>query len=122
MHKYEHPVPKVEKRLKARYRQLVSEHLNQKTDCAAGAKALPAETASAFAATQAAWRFYANQETKLPTLMGPLVAAARSALANSPSGYALVMHDLSRLDYRAHTRKQDRKCLGNQEELGYGLQ
>ena len=97
MHEYEHPVPQVEKRLKERYRQLVSEHLNQKTDVAPGAKALPAETASAFAATQAAWRFYANDETTLPALREPLTAAVRSALASSPSGYALVVHDLSRL-------------------------
>src|SRR5437870_1410396 len=99
MRKYEHPVPKVEQRLKARYRQLVSEHLNPKTDVAPGAKALPAETASAFAATQAAWRFYAHDETRLPTLSKPLHQAARTTLANSQSGDALVAHDLSQLNY-----------------------
>ena len=122
MHRYEHPVPKVEKRLKERYRQLVSEHLNHKTDVAPGAKALPSASASAFAATQAAWRFYANDETSLPTLSKPLQQAARTALTHSHSSYALVVHDLSHLDYRAHARKKDRKLLSNKHELGYGLQ
>ena len=122
MRKYEHPVPKVEKRLKERYRQLVSEHLNQKTDLAPGAKALPVETASAFAATQAAWRFYAHDETSLPTLIKPLQQAARTALANAQSGYALVVHDLSHLNYHTHERKQDPTQLSHAHELGYGLQ
>lgn len=122
MHEYEHLAPKVEVRLRKRYRQLVSEHLNSKQDVAPGAKALPAETQAAFASTQGAWRFYGNDAVNLPKLVEPLQQAARTALAASSSGYALVVHDPSHLDYRDHQRKKDRKLLSNKHELGYLLQ
>jgi hypothetical protein len=122
MNKPKHPVPKLEKRLQGRYRQMVNEHLNPNTDVAPGAKALPTQTAQAFAATQAAWRFYGNEETTLPALGAPLLQAARTALAGSASRYALVLHDLSHLNYHTHTRKQDRTTLSGPHELGYELQ
>jgi hypothetical protein len=100
----------------------VSEHLNSKQDVAPGAKALPAETQAAFASTQGAWRFYGNDAVNLPKLVEPLQQAARTALAASSSGYALVVHDPSHLDYRDHQRKKDRKLLSNKHELGYLLQ
>jgi hypothetical protein len=122
MHKNEHPTPKVEVRLRKRYRQLVSEHANNNQDVAPGARALPADTQTAFASTQAAWRFYDNEAVSLPKLAEPLQQVARTALARSQSGYALVVHDLSHLDYREHKRKKDRKLLSNKHELGYLLQ
>src|SRR5215510_13431306 len=122
MHKNESPTPKVEVRLRKRYRQLVSEHANHKQDVAPGAKAMPAETQAVFASTQAAWRFYDNDAVSLPKLIEPLQQPARTALAESPSGYALIVHDLSHLDYREHQRKRDRKLLSNKHELGSLLQ
>lgn len=122
MHKYDPPTPKVEVRLRKRYRQLVSEHANNNQDVAPGAKALPAETKAVFASTQAAWRFYVNDAVSLPKLVEPLQQAARTALARSPSKYALAVHDLSHLDYSEHERKKDRKLLSNKTELGYLLQ
>ena len=40
-------------------------------------------TASAFAATQAAWRFYANERVSLPTLHEPLLERGREAVAQA---------------------------------------
>jgi hypothetical protein len=122
MHKNEHPTPKVEVRLRKRYRRLVSEHANNNQDVAPGAKALPAETKAAFASTQAAWRFYDNDAVSLSKLVEPLQQVARTALARSKSKYALAIHDLSHLDYSEHERKKDRKLLSNKTELGYLLQ
>lgn len=118
----EHPIPKLETRLKKRYCQLVSEHLNNQERWAAGSTALSIDTKRAFAATQAAWRFYDNDAVTLPILIEPLLEVARTTLAESPSDYALVAHDLSHLDYRTHRRKKDRKLLSNKHELGYILQ
>lgn len=118
----EHPTPNLEPRLKKRYRQLVSEHLNSQKSWAAGSTALSTDTKRAFAATQAAWRFYDNDTITLPALIEPLIEVARTTLAESPSDYALVVHDLSHLDYRNHQRKKDRKLLSNKHELGYLLQ
>jgi hypothetical protein len=118
----EHPLPNLEPRLKKRYRQLVSEHLNNQESWAAGSTGLAIDTKRAFAATQAAWRFYDNDAVTLPILIKPLIEVARTTLAGSPSDYALVVHDLSHLDYRSHQRKQDRKLLSNKHELGYLLQ
>lgn len=117
-----HPTPKVEPRLQKRYCQLVSEHLNNQQSWAAGATALSIETTRSVAATQAAWRFYENETITLPKLIEPLIEVTRTALAESSAEYALVVHDLSRLDYRTHQRKADRKRLSNKHELGYLLQ
>jgi hypothetical protein len=118
----EYPTPNVEPRLKERYRQLVSEHLKNQESWAAGSNGLSIDTKRAFAATQAAWRFYDNDSVTLPILINPLIEVARTTLAESLSDYALVVHDLSHLDYRAHQRKKDRKLLSNKNELGYILQ
>ncbi len=118
----EHPTPNFEPRLKKRYRQLVSEHLNNQQSWAAGSTALSIGTKRAFAATQGAWRFYDNDAVTLPAMIEPLIEVARTTLAESPSDYALVAHDVSHLDYRTHQRKKDRKLLSNKNELGYILQ
>ena len=118
----EHPTPNVEPRLKKRYRQLVSEHLNNQESWAAGSTGMSIITKRAFAATQAAWRFYDNDAVTLPILIKPLIEVARTTLAESPSEYALVAHDVSHLDYRTHQRKKDRRLLSNKNELGYILQ
>ena len=59
---------------------------------AAGVHSLPG-VGTAFAATQAAWRFLHNPRVTLPALAEPLQQLGRE-LANASSGaYALVAHD-----------------------------
>jgi len=85
-----------------------------------GLSALPG-VASAFAATQAAWRFYANDRVTLPALAGPLWAAARQALDDARPAWALVVHDQSALKYPRHTSKADQTALSSDADRGYEL-
>ena len=71
---------------------------------AAGIKALPGPS-RAFAATQGAWRFFANPRVTLPKLVEPVRSLAREAVAESRSAYVLLVHDWSKLDYAAHMSK-----------------
>src|SRR4051812_27925316 len=96
------PLPTIEKRLQRRYVQLVNEHLRSAPPLAAGPAALPRLT-SAFASTQGAWRFFANDAAPLASLVEPLQQAGRQGLAGSPADYALVVHDWSILNYHRHT-------------------
>jgi hypothetical protein len=113
-------VPALEPRLQRRYTQLVNEHLGAAPPLAAGPRALPRLT-SAFAATQAAWRFFANDRVSLPALGQPLHEAGRQALADSPAGYALLVHDWSILNYHTHTAKADQILFSQGGDRGYEL-
>jgi hypothetical protein len=103
--------------LQRRYRQLVMEHLHAAHPLAAGPAALPG-TASAFASTQAAGRFYANPRVTLPQLAQPLRDAARTARRD---GWALVVHDQSVLAYPRHASKTDQRTFGPEPAKGYAL-
>jgi len=89
-------------------------------DVAAGIRSLP-DAKDSFAATQAAWRFFANDATTLPALMEPLLKAARDAVPAACSRVALVAVDWSQLHYLKHASKLDRATLVNQHDLGYEL-
>jgi hypothetical protein len=95
------------------------EHLQTAPELAAGLKALP-QAATAFASTQAAWRFLANPRVTLPQLAAPLHAAARQA-PPGPGGYALVVHDWSSLNYPTHAGKRDQATLSHGRDRGYEL-
>lgn len=79
-------------------------------------------TKSSFAATQAAWRFYAHEETTLKKLSEPLEAASLEGIKKYCSQYALVVHDWSLLNYNSHESKSDRKVLKGNKLQGYELQ
>jgi Transposase DDE domain len=96
------------------------EHLNSAESVAAGLRALPG-VRTAFASTQAAWRFYGNERITLEQLAAPLIDAGREALANSGSQYALIAHDWSHLDYSEHGSKKDRTRLKGKNLWGYEL-
>jgi hypothetical protein len=113
-------VPALEPRLQRRYVQLVNEHLHSAPPLAAGPAALPRLT-TAFASTQAAWRFFANDTAALPVLVGPLQAAGRQALLDSPAEYALLIHDWSILNYDRHTAKTDQILFSRGSDRGYEL-
>jgi hypothetical protein len=110
----------VEPRLQDRYLQLIQEHLTPLQAVAAGLRALPAAP-SAFASTQAAWRFYRNPRTRLQRLVQPLIEHARRTVPQACDDYALHVLDWSFLHYREHTGKHDRVELGNAQDLGYEL-
>src|SRR4029077_5918435 len=86
------------------------QHLRGARPLTPALSALPA-VATAFASTQAAWRFHANDRITLPALARPLLDAARQARAQAPPGWDLVVHDQSQLAYPRHHRKADRATL-----------
>src|ERR1700692_3286886 len=114
------PLPDTDVRLTQRFHRLVQEHMGHGHKIAAGPRTLPGN-ASAFAATQAAWRFYQNERLSLPKLAHPLLACARQAATESCRRFALIVHDWSNLDYRSHASKKDRIVLGNADEIGFKL-
>lgn len=114
-------ITEFEPRLHRRYQQLVMEHLSPAQKIAAGLRALP-DHGSAFASTQAAWRFYANPRVTHQELMTPVLEYAQKAVQAECQHYALCIHDWSPLYYGKHTGKQDRLQLGKEKTLGYELQ
>ena len=93
--------------------------MNQKLTTASRS---PLGTESSFAATQAAWRFYAHEATTLKKLSEPLVASSLDGINSYCSDYALVVHDWSILNYNRHESKADRKPLRRSNIHGYELQ
>lgn len=129
-------MPAFEPRLQRRYCQLVGEHLRCATPLTPGIAALPRllsvtdpddpsgsiqRFTTAFASTQAAWRFFANEAVTLPDLAPPLIEAGRRALASSEADYALVVHDWSILNYHRHTAKADQILFSQGSDRGYEL-
>jgi len=113
-------LPDADVRLSARYQILVQEQMGHGHKVAAGPRVLPGSQ-TAFAATQAAWRFYNNNCLSLPTLAQPLLNRARHAAKECCQRFALAVHDWSYLDYRTHTSKKDRMELSNSATIGYEL-
>src|SRR5262245_17359539 len=107
-------------RLQKRYMHLVNGHLNVVQAVAAGIKALP-RAGTSFAATQAAWRFFANPRVTLPALVEPLRELARRAVSETNPQHHLIVHDWSKLDYDGHTSKDDLVRLSNAKDWGYEL-
>jgi hypothetical protein len=99
---------------------LVEAHQHVASKVAAGLSHLP-DTKTAFAATQAAWRFFNNDRLTLSDLAQPLHDAARQALADCESPCALLIHDWSKIDYAGHTAKADLAQLTHENDIGYEL-
>lgn len=112
-------LPPLEKRLKSRYLKLVQSHMHSVPKLAAGVASVPS-IASAFAATQAAWRFFNNQRVSLPTLIEPLRSAGRDRLARTEVPFALLIHDWSKLSFAAAS-KRDLTQLTHASDIGYEL-
>lgn len=94
--------------------------MNSSEHISAGLKALP-DKISSFASTQAAWRFYANDDVSLQTLQEPLTMAAHEGVATHCDQYALCVHDWSRLAYK-HLNKPDTYAITHATDVGYDLQ
>ena len=99
----------------------MQQHLSPTQSVAAGLRALP-RTNKPFAATQAAWRFFANERVSLPLLAEPIINHAREISFVHSAHYSLVMHDFSDLKFTTHEHKKDRIRLCNNLKFGYFLQ
>jgi hypothetical protein len=95
-------------------------HLSAGQRVAAGLH-LPDSSCQPFAATQGAWRFYANENLSLDQLAGPPVQCARAGAAGACDAYVLVVYDWCNLHYTRHGSKGDRVELAHGKDLGYEL-
>jgi hypothetical protein len=108
--------------LQQRYLKMVESHAQASQAVASGIHSLP-DTRSAFAATQAAYRFLNNPRVTLRALARPLIEAARGEASSACDRWALVAHDWSQLMYPGHNAKRDRITLsGRGGPEGYELQ
>ena len=99
---------------------LVQQHIKSSQREMAGVGSLLGDCQS-FAYTQGAWRFFRNESVTLPILCEPLIEAALSGVSHCES-YGLVVHGWSRLNYRKHESKQDKRQLSHKTDIGYELQ
>jgi hypothetical protein len=109
-----------EPRLQRRYHQLLVSELSPHDRLAAGVHAPPGITLP-FAATQAAWRFYANEQVTLPMLATPLVELAKASVPRVCDRYCLCVIDWSLLHLKTHHAKADRMEMSRHDDLGYEL-
>jgi hypothetical protein len=101
---------------------MVQSHAQATQALASGIHGVP-DVNTAFAATQAAYRFLNNQRVTLRALAAPLLEAARSESAVACDEWGLVLHDWSQLMYPEHAAKRDRIALSSRRvPEGYELQ
>lgn len=111
--------PPLEPRLQKRYFKMVQSHLHSVPKLAAGLSALP-DVNSAFASTQAAWRFLNNPKVTLPDLIDPLrQAGVERANAEEAVGFTMLVHDWCKLTFSF--RKDDETQLTHKDDVGYEL-
>ena len=106
--------------LRNRYHVLVKEHLNTAPKLAQGVKTL-SHHETAWANTQAAWRFFDNDNVGFPQLSLPLTQAARQELSANDASYGLVAHDWCRNNYLGHDSKLDKIQMSHDKDVGYEL-
>jgi hypothetical protein len=115
----------MDRRLQLRYLMLVKAHCRATSNLAAGV-GHAANSQAAWAATQAAWRFFNNRRVALDALIEPLREAGRCALADEcqhpdAPACALLVHDWSKVDYGSHASKKDVVQLTHETDVGYEL-
>ena len=89
-------------------------------ELASGVAALPS-AGTAFAATQAAWRFLNNDRARLPALAVPLREVGRTRLNATSAEFGLLVHDWCKFTFEQPTRKQDLVQLTHETDVGYEL-
>ncbi len=109
-----------DERLGKRWLTLVRSQMQVASPLAAGVKALPNAT-QAFAATQAAWRFFNNERVELSELIVPLRDYAREQIIQSDAPFVLVAHDWSKLSFPGHDFREDMAELSSKHDIGYEL-
>jgi len=109
----------IDPRLTKRYQQLVEESMNTNDVLSSGLRPLPKEISS-FASTQAAWRFYKNDNVTFAKLQEPLLQMTSENKLSYCKNYALCIHDWSWLNYRLHESKCDKyQITQNGRELRF---
>ena len=112
-------LPPLDRRLQKRFAMLVDSQLHAVNKLAAGVVSLPS-AGSAFAATQAAWRFHNNERVTFGALVEPLQDTGRRQLTSGPVKFALLVHDWCKLSFdRADQR--DLVQLTHCTDVGYEL-
>jgi hypothetical protein len=107
-------------RLENRHEQLVKAHMQAGNILAPGVKALLSKD-TAFNQTQAAWRFFNNENCTFEALSKPLLQAAHELSEQECNQYILIPHDWSYLSYLGHTSKKDTYNT-IKKGIGYDLQ
>src|SRR5437588_8838438 len=113
-------LPPLEQRLQQRFLKMVQAHLHAAPELAAGVASLPS-TGSAFAATQAAWRFLNNDRVTLPALVDPLRTVGRERASATRAPFLLLVHDWCKLSYDHPAGKSDLVQLTHAADVGYEL-
>jgi DDE family transposase len=98
----------------------VSEHSHAVNAVVSGLSALPG-TARSFAATRAMSRFVNHEHIPFHALIEPAQDAVRSALAECPSRFVLVVHDWCMFNFNKHQSKRDRYVRSHGSDTGYEL-
>jgi hypothetical protein len=111
-------IPPLEPRLQRRYLKMVKGHMHSVPKLAAGMSALP-DVSSAFAATQAAWRFLNNERVSLQALVEPLREMGLERANSSNADFVLLVHDWSKLAFSR--RNSDEVQLTHESDVGLEL-
>lgn len=98
--------------MQRRYLNMVELHQQATQALASGIHAVP-DANTAFATTQAAYRFLNNDRVTLRALAEPLIDAARTEATKACDQWGLVVHDWSQLMYPQHESKRDRVALSS---------
>lgn len=98
----------------------MSEHTHAVNAVVTGLSALPG-TAKPLAAARALTRFLNHEQLPFHALIEPAQDAVRSALAERPGRFALVVHDWCMFNFNTHTSKLDRYVRSHESDLGYEL-
>jgi hypothetical protein len=80
------------------------------------------QASKAFAATQAAYRFFHNPHITMRDLAAPLLEHLQQQVPQVCDNYVLVIHDWSQLMYTKHSHKSACKNLYHDRPEGYELQ
>lgn len=107
-----------DERLEKRWLFLVRSQMKVSSHLAAGVGGLPNLTA-AFAATQAAWRFYNNERIEFQELIAPLRKYVQTQVSATQSPFLLVAHDWSKLSFPGHGSRCDMAELSSESDIGY---
>ena len=108
--------------MQQRYLKMVQSHSAANQKLANGIRTVP-DCRTAFATTQAAYRFLNNDRVTLRKLSEPLIEAGRREVQTVCDDFVLVAHDWSQLMYPEHQAKQDRIALSSKQvPEGYELQ
>ena len=99
---------------------VLNQHIQHAQKTAAG-PVIPAESVSSFAATQALWRFLANEQVAPAALAEPLRQPAHRYIEETHAKYVLPVIDWSKIDYKNHTAKTDVAQLTHKHDIGYEL-